>query len=1027
MSSTATPPRRPGPPRRRGALLPAVVVVVAVVVLLVIASQVVTEVLWYRQVGFTEVYTTRLLTQAGLFVVGGLVMAAAVLVNLRIAYRSRPIYAPVDAESANLDRYRESLEPLRRLLTIAVPVVLGLFAGSAAAGQWQSLQLFLHRQSFGTQDAEFGHDIGLYVFTLPFVGFLVSFLTAVVLLSGIGAAVTHYLYGGLRLQGRGPRTTPTARIQLSLAVAALVLLQAASYYLDRYSELTGDGRGFTGAGYTAVNAVIPARGILAGIAVLVAGLFVYTAFRGSWRIAAMGVAVMLVTAIVGAGVVPYVVQRFRVTPNQLSLERDYIQRAIASTRQAYDLDDTEVTSYEAVAQAERGALQEDAQTTANIRLLDPALVSPAFEQQQRQRQYYTFPDPLDVDRYELGGSTEDTVIGVRELDLDGLPAEQRSWVNDHTVYTHGYGVVAAYGNRRQDNGAPVYLEGSLPPAGSLGDYEPRIYFGEESPDFSIVGGSTDAPQEFDYPTDAEGDGGVARTTYTGDGGPQLGSFLSRLMYAVKFQDQNILLSNAVNDDSQILYDRDPRDRVQKVAPFLTLDGDPYPAVVDGRVQWIVDAYTTSEHYPYSSLQPLGNVTRDSQTVASPSLAALPQEEVNYIRNSVKATVDAYSGEVQLYAWDDADPVLKAWGEIFPDALTPLSEMSGDLMSHVRYPDDLFKVQRTVLGTYHVTDPSVFYSGSDEWQVPNDPTVQSPNPPAQPPYYLTLQMPGQEEPAFSLTSTYIPNTDEAASNILTGFVAVDGDAGGQAGVKADTYGQMRLLQLPRNLVINGPGQVQNNFNSAPNVSTELNILSRGNSEVKLGNLLTLPVGGGLLYVQPVYVQSSGETSYPLLRRVLVSFGDDIGFAETLDAALDQVFGGDSGAVAGDAGTAGGAVTDDTPTQDDAGDDSGEGGGTQVPEGLQAQLQQALQDAQAAIGAGQQALSDGDFAAYGESQQQLSQAVTRALQVQEQMASAAQDSAAEGAAPAGGSAATGTGAGTEDVGSGSAGDPAAPTDG
>ena len=980
MSSTVS------PPRRRGALLPTVVVLVVLVGAVVGASQVLTELLWFDQLGFSQVWTTRIATQAVLFVVAALLMAAAVLASLRIAYRSRPVYAPVDAESANLDRYRESLEPLRKLLTVAVPAVLGLFAGSAASAQWEQALLFLNSTPFGVDDPVFGRDVSLWVFTLPFLGFLVSFLTAVVLLSGIAGALVHYLYGGLRLQGEGPRTTTTARVHLSVLAGLLVLLQAGSYFLDRWTALTDDGGRFLGATYTGVNAVIPGRSILAVIALLVAVLFFVTAFRGSWRLPALGVVVMLVSAVVVGGAYPYVVQRFQVDPSALTRESPYLQNNIDATRAAYDLVDAEVTSYEASTEAEAGALRDDAETTANIRVLDPAIVQPAFQQDQRQRQYYTFSDPLDVDRYTIDGQTEDAVIGVRELDLSGLSDQQQSWVNEATIFTHGYGVVAAYGNQRGENGAPAYFQAGINAAGALGDFQPRIYFGQRSPEYSIVGAPEGAEaREVDYPTDEEGGDGVANNTYDGDGGPRVGAWWQRLLYAVKFQEQNILLSDALNAESQILYDRDPRDRVQKVAPFLTLDGDPYPAVVDGQVLWIVDGYTTSNQYPYSARQPLDAATFDSQraaaaaaaggaggAAAASTIATLPPEEVNYIRNSVKATVDAYTGEVVLYEWDEEDPVLQAWDAIFPDALTPVGEMSADLLAHVRYPDDLFKVQRTVLGAYHVTSPAVFFQNSDRWQVPSDPTTsvaEGATAPLQPPYYLTLQMPGQEEPAFSLTSTYIPSsTQQGASNILTGFLAVDGDAGtGTDGERAEGYGQMRLLQLPRDVVINGPGQVQNDFNADPTVSTELNLLSRNNTEVAFGNLLTLPVGGGLLYVQPVYVQASGNTQIPRLQYSLVSFGNEIGFAQSLDEALNQVFNGDSGAQAGDTGTG------DPENPEDPADPG-------APVDVQEQLQAALADAQEALAAGQEALGSGDFAAYGEQQEALADAVGRAVEAQ-----------------------------------------------
>lgn len=383
--------------------------------------------------------------------------------------------------------------------------------------------------------------------------------------------------------------------------------------------------------------------------------------------------------------------------------------------------------------------------------------------------------------------------------------------------------------------------------------------------------------------------------------------------------------------------------------------------MDGRVKWIVDGYTTTNSYPYSASRPLDEATQDTLTVNSQSVAALAPQQVNYIRNSVKATVDAYDGSVDLYAWDTEDPILQAWDNVFPTSLKPISEISGDLMSHLRYPEDMFKVQRALLTSYHVDDAREFFSGQDFWNVPRDPTVRGTGTkPYQPPYYLTLQMPGQENPAFSLMTTFIPggNSDR---EILTGFLAVDAEAGSTAGVKADSYGKLRLLELPRNATVPGPGQVQNTFDSDPTVSNELNILSRGNSTVIHGNLLTLPVGGGLLYVQPVYVQASEGTKFPLLRKVLVSFGDQVGFADTLDEALNQVFGGESGASAGDAG---GEVAPVIPTDGETppptdGTDTGTDTPAPVTENpeARAQLDQALQAASQAIKDGQAALAEG----------------------------------------------------------------------
>ncbi|HEX8496091.1 MAG TPA: UPF0182 family protein, partial [Actinomycetales bacterium] len=860
-------------------------------------------------------------------------------------------------------RYRQSIDPLRRPIIIVVALLTFVFAGSAAAGRWRTYLLWRNGTDFGIDDPQFNLDVSFFVFTMPFLRFVLSLLVACVVLSLIAAFVTHYLYGGLRLQGGGDRTTQAARVHLAVLLGLFLLLRGASYWLDRYSLTTAEhslASGFTGMTYTDANAVLSAKLLLAIAAVIVGALFIASIWTQSWRLPVIGVALLLVCAVAVGGLYPAAVQRFRVKPSEETLEQPFIDRNIKATRAAYGLDKTKVDNYDAQTVAAPGQLRDDAETVPGIRLLDPALVSDAFRQLEQVRQYYAFPNSLDVDRYQIDGESRDTVIAVRELQLNGIAAGQRNWVNDHTYYTHGYGLVAAYGNQRTSDGKPVFYEGDIPPTEQLGKYEPRIYFGEQSPDYSIVGAPPGTrPFEFDYPSGERNN----QTTYNGDGGVALSSFARRAAYSLTFQDQNLLLSNRVNSASRILYDRHPRDRVRKAAPWLTLDGDPYPAVVDGRVKWIVDGYTTADGYPNSQRTTLDQATADSITTQQNSaVATLAPERVNYVRNSVKATVDAFDGAVDLYEWDQSDPVLKTWMKAFPGTVKPLSQISAQLMSHLRYPEDLFKVQRTLFAKYHVTDPGAFYGGDDFWRVPDDPTRSGST--VQPPYYLTLQMPGASEPNYSLTSTFIP-TGTGTRNVLTAFAAVNSNAGSTAGVKSPTYGEIRVLQLPKDSVVSGPGQVQNNFNANPTVSQSLNLLRQGSSGVENGNLLTLPVGGGLLYVQPVYVRGAGTTSYPLLQKVLVSFGDKIGFADTLDEALDQVFGGNSGA--------------ETPDGEAGGGGDGEQPGTPAPPTTtpQEQLRQALADAQAAIEAGQAALARQDFAAYGAAQNRLQAALQRAV--------------------------------------------------
>ncbi|MET4143225.1 uncharacterized membrane protein (UPF0182 family) [Arthrobacter sp. UYCo732] len=964
--SRPTSPIPPGrPPSRRGALTPTLIVVALIVVGFIFFANVWTDVLWYQQLGYFEVFLTENLSRILIFLAGFALMFLAVFFAIRIAYRARPVYAPDSEMRDNLNRYQAQLEPVRRVVMVGLPILFGLFAGSAAASQWQKVLLFFNQQPFGQQDPLFNLDLSFYVMTLPFLGFITGFLISVVVVAGIAGILTHYLYGSIRLLERGVFTSRAAQIHLAVTGASFLILLGVNFWLDRYSALQSNGGRWAGALYTDVNAVIPTKAILAVAAVLVAILFIVAAIIGRWRLPVIGTAMLIITSILAGGVYPWVIQQFQVRPSEQTLERDFIDRNIRMTRAAYGLDQIQVDRYNATNTATTGALAPDAQTTANIRLLDPNLISDAFSQLEQYRPYYQFPKALNVDRYEVDGKIQDTVIAVRELNPVNVATNQQGWLNQHVVYTHGYGVVAAKGNKFTVDGKPEFLQSGIPSTGVLGDdstYQPRIYFGENSPEYSIVGAPDGtAPREQDRPSGKQGEGDN-QYTFAGNGGPNVGSFFNKILYSIKFQSSDMLLSDGVNPESQILYDRSPRDRVEKVAPYLTVDGNAYPALVDGRVKWIVDGYTTSQYYPYSQQEQLSAATTDSQTSAGRSVA-LPNSSVNYIRNSVKATVDAYDGSVTLYAWDDQDPILKAWQKVFPTSLKPYSEMSGDVMSHVRYPEDLFKVQRELLGKYHVTDPGSFYQAKDVWSVPNDPTVKTDV--KQPPFYMSLQMPDQDRPAFQLTSSYIPQiVNGTARNVLYGFLAADSDAGNQKGVKADTYGKLRLLQIPPEIQVPGPGQAQNKFNSDPTVSQALNLLRQGASEVLNGNLLTLPVGGGILYVQPVYLKSTGETSYPTLQRVLVAFGDKVGFAPTLDGALKQLFGGDSGAAAGDS-----ANTGQTPATP--------GETPPASAGAQADLKAALEAANAAIKAGQTALAAGDFAAYGEEQKKLAAALQKAL--------------------------------------------------
>ncbi|MDO5671675.1 MAG: UPF0182 family protein [Actinomycetaceae bacterium] len=961
-----------------------------------------TEIAWYTQLERARVIFTNWGSRAVLFVIAFLLAAGIIAVNGWLAHRGRKVYTPLEGTRESL---RETLAPLRKLLLIGAPIVLGIMVALPMQAKWQEFQAFVNQKPFGTKDPIFSLDASFYVFTLPALEavitfFLMSFIWAIVL-----AAVVHYMNGEVSIDRK--YVSKPARIHLSILAAILALVLGVRYWVSQYGLLLGSNPKFDGATYTHVHAMMPARSILAGISVVVAILFIVGAFRKTLVLPGTGLAVMVLSALVVGGAYPALIQRFQVDPSAQELESKYIQHNINATRKAYDLEDVKMQQYSAKTEATPGQLKDDSQSTASIRLLDPTVVSTTFRQLEQNKQYYNFASELSVDRYEIDGKLQDTVIAVRELDQRGLGANQHTWVNDHTVYTHGFGVVAAYGNKVNTDGAPHFWEQGIPSTGALGEYEPRIYFGQSSPLYSIVGAPEGAsPQEFDYPDD-RAENSQHNNTFAGDGGPTVSNLWERLLYAIRFQSSEIFFSKQVNAKSQILFDRDPVTRINKVAPYLTLDGKAYPAVVDmdgdpktpKRVVWIVDAFTTTDSYPYSAHTSFAEATADSQTSARTAvLGGISNDTVNYVRNSVKAVVDAYDGSVTLYQWGKDDPVLETWKGIFPNQVKPTADIPGDLMAHLRYPADLFKIQRDILARYHVMDARSFYSGSDFWKLPDDPTHEDAVAAGavgvanagklQPPYYLTMKMPGQEKTDFSLYSTYIPYGN-ADRNVLTGYLAVDSETGNEKGKPRDGYGTLRLMQLPTDLAVPGPGQVSNQFKSTDRVATTLNLLAQNSTTVVRANLLTIPVGGGLLYVQPIYVQAKSGTTYPLLRSVLVSFGDKVGFKSNLQDALDELFGGDSGAVTAEDPNAAGSADPGTPADTPP-----------VETTAEQQLRAALQEAKTAMEAAHTAMTGGDWAAYGEAQKKLQAALEKAVAADTAVngATGADKAAADGATPA-----------------------------
>jgi uncharacterized membrane protein (UPF0182 family) len=941
-------PQNPLRPKRPGPFALTAIILVILGSLLVGLSGFYADFLWFRSVDFVSVWSTVLITKASLFIFFGLITSLFITTNIYLAYRSRPLYAPVSVEADNLERYRGQLEPIRRWVLLAIALGFFYFSGTSGVALWERWMQFRNATPFGVKDSQFGLDISFFVFKLPFYEALLAWAISTLVLTIIASAAVHYLYSGIRLQVPEDKTTVAARVQLSVLLGIFVLIKAVAYWFDRYALALKEGRLITGLSYTDVNALLPAKAILAGISIICALLFFANIIRRSWVLPAAGVSLLVISSVLIAGVYPAAIQQFQVKPSESSKEAPYIQRNIDATRAAYGLSDVDVQDYQATIETSAGQLKNDEATISNIRLLDPTVVPSTFRQLQQIKPFYSFADSLDVDRYTIDGKKRDSVVAVRELSIEGNPA--RNWINDHLVYTHGFGFVAALGNTIDSDGKPTFSVGDIPPTKGLGEFQPRIYFGENVPDYSIIGGAKGGdPVELDYPDD-NSENGQKNYTYTGKGGVPMGSLFTRLLFAIKYQEQRIVLSNLINSDSKILFNRNPSERVAKVAPWLTLDGNIYPAVIDGRILWIVDGYTTSNGYPYSKKTNLAAATTNTVSSSTNAVATLASRDISYMRNSVKATVDAYDGTVKLYQWDTKDPILATWSKSFPGTVTPRSAMSKSLLEHIRYPEDLFGVQRDVLSTYHVKTAGAFYGGQDFWRVPTDPSSLGANAGIQPPLYMTLKLPGQEKAAFSLTSAFVPRGNRQN---LTAFASVNSDNG-------PDYGKISVLQLPRSTNIPGPSQVASNFEAKPEVALSLSLLRQGGSDVVLGNLLTLPVGGGLLYVQPVYVRATANNAaYPLLQKVLVSFGDVIGFDNTLKGALDQVFGGNSGT----------NLNNTSQTNSD-------GTTTTVSGSLKA----ALDNAKAALADAQAALRNGDFAAYGKAQDRLEAAITAAIAAQ-----------------------------------------------
>ncbi|MEK0371385.1 UPF0182 family protein [Corynebacterium mastitidis] len=896
MANAFSPPSAPRkrPPRTIGWI---VGVLAFVVMLAPILVGFYTDWLWFGEVDFRGVFSTVLVARIVLFALFGLVAAAITWAAGYFTWRYRPRDLYGHDLNSPVHQYRKLMERSVRGLLLVIPVFVGLLAGFVGQSTWRTALLFLNRAPFGVEDPQFGKDLGFYAFDLPLLNIAASALSLLLVIAFLVSAVGSYLLGGIRLgnqaAGLKGQITRATRVQLSVIAGLWMLVKVLGYWLERYALMNNSNETFTGASYTDINAHLPARIILMIISLVVAFAFFSAVVLKDLRIPALGAVLLLVSSLTIGTAWPLLMERFSVNPNREAKEREFIARNIEATRQAYGLTDDKVTYLDnwGADGASDEKVAADEATISNIRLLDPDVLSPTFTQQQQLRNFYGFPETLSVDRYSVDGQMRDYVVAARELNPNSLRENQAGWINRHTVYTHGNGFIAAPANKVDEvardvgstrGGYPVYTVSDLQSnASGNSDAEklgmkvdqPRIYFGpviasaNDGADYAIVGDTGNGPVEYD--TDDQS------YTYSGRGGVDVGNWANRAAFALKYQEMNLILSDRVGSDSKILFDRDPRQRVEKVAPWLTTDSKTYPAVIDGRVKWIVDGYTTLDSLPYSTRTSLQNVTEDALTPDG-TTQRLINNEVGYIRNSVKATVDAYDGTVELYEFDTEDPVLKAWRGVFPDAVKPHSEISEELREHLRYPEDLFKVQRELLARYHVDDPHVFFTNDAFWSVPADPTDDSGEELPQPPYHIVAADPKTGRPTFQLITPF----RGLQRHFLSAHMTATSDP--------ENYGHITVRVLPTDTLTQGPRLVQDTMSSSDQISRD-RTLWEGTNDLKDGNLLTLPVGGGeILYVEPLYSQRKNQDSaFPKLLRVLVSYKGSIGYAPTISEALTQV--------------------------------------------------------------------------------------------------------------------------------------------
>jgi uncharacterized protein len=832
------------------------------------AAVLVTDYWWYVERGFRQVFTTVLGTRILLGAIFGLVLAVLIWLNLMVARRMRPFAVPSSPQQAQIQRYRDLADPYLPWLILVVAVLFGFTSGAAVSAQWDTFLLWRNGGPIGVADPQFGADIGFYLFELPFLALMQTWLFTSLVLTGLLTAGAHYLLGGIRPDAEGDKILPNVKAHLSVLLAAILAVRIWGYWLDRY-QLNYSQRGtVTGASYTDVNAELPALYLLMGVSVIAVALVLYSIRRSGFLLPGAALGLLVVASIILQGAYPAAIQRLRVDPQELAREEAYIARNLEATRAAYGLDEVELQGFSIADDLDFEDAVENDVTLRNIRLWDPDVLETTYRELQALRPYYQFNN-VSIDRYQINGELRQVMLATRELSQ--LPQQADTWQNRHITFTHGFGVVASQVNTANPEGQPVFIASNIPPSGAeevVPVEQPGVYFGEfASPAYSLV--RTDAAElDFEEPDGQQ----QVTTVYDGAGGVSIGSVGRRLAYALRFSDYNLLLTNLINDQSRIIYHRQVQERVREVAPFLELDANPYPVVIDGRIKWIVDGYTVSNAYPYSE--------RRTLTLGGRSVS------VNYVRNAVKATVDAYDGDVTLYRVEDDDPILDAWEQIFPGLVTSLEDADPRISEHFRYPQDLFRLQSDLYTSYHIPTANAFYNRADEWDIPADPAFAA-NQGGAPaltggsqrrlePYYLLMRLPGEVTEEFVLIQPYLAR---ARPNMVAWL------AGRSDG---EYLNSLFAVRFPSDQQVLGPAQAQARIEQDDEISAYITLRDREGSSVIRGNLQVLPIADSILYVEPLFLENP-QAQIPELARVVLVMGERTAFDRTFAGALGQLLG------------------------------------------------------------------------------------------------------------------------------------------